>query len=119
VYVNSRNPVRLLAGAERVPDSTLLRVSGYRRVHCDHDHAHLFAQPHTRRISQFCGLDLSTGSSISPLRAGAILPNAGLIFMRFRELRPRALVHHAPREGVVRATSPVPAASAPLASSAR
>ena len=50
VDVNSRNPVRhrvsslRKAGAERVPDTTLLRVSGSRRVHRGRDHAHLFAQ---------------------------------------------------------------------------
>jgi hypothetical protein len=48
--------------------------------------AHLFAQPHTRRISQLNGLNFSTGSSISPLRAAVILATHGLIFMGFREL---------------------------------
>ena len=67
-----------------MPDSTLFRVSGYRGVHREPHDAHSFAQLHTRRISQLNGLNCSTGSSISPLRAAAILPK---IFMTFRELR--------------------------------
>ena len=62
-------------GAERVPDSSLLRVTGYGRVQPQHDDAHLFAQVRTLLIIQLNGLDGSTGSSISPLRAAAILPN--------------------------------------------
>lgn len=58
-----------------MPDSSLFRVSGSRHIHRGLDEAHLFAQPHTRRISQFNGLNFSTGSSISPLRAAAILAN--------------------------------------------
>src|SRR4029077_11305369 len=61
------------------------------------DNAHLFAQPRTRRISQLNGFNFSTGSSISPLRAAAILPK---IFMAFRELwgaRPPAV--SPPRRG--------------------
>lgn len=68
-----------------MPHTTLLRVSGSHRVHTGHDHAHLFAQPRTRRISQFYGLNFSTGSSISPLLADASLPNYALIFIGFRE----------------------------------
>ena len=103
------------AGAERVPDSSLFRVSGSRHVHRGLDDAHLFAQPHTRRISQFIGLDFSTGSSISPLRAAAILPK---IFMEFRELRERGHPSLLCR-GRAEITSPARGASALHASSAR
>jgi hypothetical protein len=49
--------------------------------------AHLFAQSRTVRIRQLHGLDFAIGSSISPLRASAILSNSGLIFMSFRGLK--------------------------------
>jgi hypothetical protein len=45
-----------------VPENTLLRVSGYRRGHRKRDDAHSFAQSRTRRINQFFGFDISTGS---------------------------------------------------------
>jgi hypothetical protein len=69
-----------------MPDSSLFRVSGSPHVHQGRNVAQLFAQPHTRRISQLNGLNFSTGSSISPLRAAVILTTHGLIFMGFREL---------------------------------
>ncbi len=48
-----------------MPSTSLFRISGSHRT-CGH--AHLFAQPRTRRISQFYGLNRPNGSSISPLR---------------------------------------------------
>jgi hypothetical protein len=72
---------------------TLFRVSCYRRVHREHDDAHLFAQPATRRNSQLNGLDISTGSSVSSRRAAAILPNRATdfrgVFARLGPIRPR------------------------------
>ena len=68
-----------VAGAERVPSTSLFRLSGSHRT-CGH--AHLFAQPRTRRISQFCGLNRPNGSSTSPLRAGTSLPDRAGFFLK-------------------------------------
>ena len=51
--------------------------------------AHLFAQVRTFRISQFSGVTSSTGSIDLAAHAGAILPIALQIFIRFRELYQR------------------------------
>jgi hypothetical protein len=75
--VYSRYPVRhklLLAGAESVPQVSLIRVTGYRRSPRGRHDAHLFAPSCTLRIRQIDGLDFSIADSTSPLRTVAILP---------------------------------------------
>ena len=107
-------PVRECAPAERVPDSSLFRVSGSRHVHRGLGDAHLFAQPHTRRISQFNGFNSSTGSSISPLRAAATLPK---IFMEFRDLQACGSASHGSVGELVPLSASARGASAPPSSS--
>ena len=81
----SRYDVCLVAGAERVPSTSLFRLSGSHRTG---GHAHLFAQPRTRRISQLIGLDSTNGSSISPRPASTSVPHAVGFFLKLSRAAP-------------------------------
>ena len=81
----SRYDVCLVAGAERVPNTSLFRLSGSHRTG---GHAQLLAQPRTRRISQFFGLDSTNGSSISPRPASTSVPHAVGFFLKLSRAAP-------------------------------
>jgi hypothetical protein len=65
MHINSGNPVShtpLLAGAERVPELLYSGSQAISAFTANTDDAHLFVQSRTRRINQFFGFDISTGS---------------------------------------------------------
>src|SRR5229473_856428 len=77
VDINSRYLVGhsfLLAGSGERAAITLTRVAGYRCSPGEDNDAQLFAQTRTLRIRHLHGLNFSTVTSTSPLRAVAILP---------------------------------------------